>query len=89
MNSQQVGYVMRELHEGIYSLHIGGCSLATKVVRAGYYWLLLKVNALDFINRCKRFQEFANIPCTLPDNLHNLSSPWPFVMWGMDVLGTL
>ena len=25
----------------------------------------------------------------LPDNLHSLSSPWPFAMWGMDILGPL
>ncbi|RZB46137.1 Polypyrimidine tract-binding protein-like 1 [Glycine soja] len=25
----------------------------------------------------------------LPDNLHSPSSPWPFAMWGMDILGPL
>ena len=42
---------MKELHEGIYCLHTGGHSLATKVVCAIYYWLTLKVNALDFTKR--------------------------------------
>ena len=36
LNNQQVDYVMRELHEGIYGLHTRGHSLATKVVRASY-----------------------------------------------------
>ena len=35
LNSQQADYVMREVHEGIYGLHIGGRSLATKLVHAG------------------------------------------------------
>ncbi|KAG4953998.1 hypothetical protein JHK82_039613 [Glycine max] len=39
LNSQQADYVMRELHEGIGSLHTEGHSLATKVVLADYYWL--------------------------------------------------
>ena len=26
---------------------------------------------------------------TPPDNLHSLSSPWPFAMWGIDILGQL
>ena len=37
LNSQQEDYIMRELHEEICSLHTGGCSLATKAMRAGYY----------------------------------------------------
>ena len=27
--------------------------------------------------------------CTLPDSLHSMSFPWPFAMWGMDILGPL
>ena len=26
---------------------------------------------------------------TPPDNLHRLSFPWPFAIWGMDILGPL
>jgi len=88
-NSQYAEYVMRELHKGICDLHTRGCSLATKVVRAGYYWPTLRVDALDFTRRCKRCQEFEDIPHTPPDNLHSLSFPWSFAMWGMDILGPL
>ena len=89
LNNQQADYVIRELHEGICSLHIGGCSLATKVVCASYYWLTLSADALDFTKRCRRCQDFKDIPRTPPENLHSLSSPWPFAMWGMDILGPL
>ena len=65
-DSQQVDYIMRELHEGIYSLHIGGGSLATKVARASYYWKTVKVDTLDFTRRRRRCQEFANVPRTPP-----------------------
>ena len=37
LNSQHEDNIMRELHEGIYGLHTGGRSLATKEVWAGYY----------------------------------------------------
>ena len=30
-----------------------------------------------------------DLPCTPPNNLHNLSSPWPFATWGMNILGSL
>ena len=51
LNSQHADYVMRELHEGIYSLHTRGRPLATKVVCAGYYWSTLRADALDFTKR--------------------------------------
>ena len=78
LNSQQVDYVMREIHEGTYGLHTGGRSLATKAVRVGYYWPTLKADALDFTRRCRRCQEFADMPCTPPNNLHSLNFPCPF-----------
>ena len=37
----------------------------------------------------KQYQEFTNIPRTPPDNLHNMSSHWPFDMWEMNILGPL
>ena len=89
LNSQQADYVMRELHEGICGLHTRGRSLATKTVRAGYYWPTLRANALNFTKRCRRCQEFSNVPRIFLDNLHSLSFPWPFAMWGMNILGPL
>ena len=80
---------MKELHEGIYGLYTGGCSLATKVVCASYYWPTLRVDTLDFTKRCRRCQEFADIPSIPSNNFHSLSSPWPFAMWGMNILGPL
>ncbi|XP_057760837.1 uncharacterized protein LOC130981250 [Arachis stenosperma] len=38
---------MEETHEGICGTHIGGRSLATKVLRAGYYWLTLRKDCLE------------------------------------------
>jgi len=80
---------MKKLHERIYGLHARVPSLATKAVRAGYYWPTLKVDTLDFSWRCRRCQEFAYMPHTPPDNLHSLSSYWPFTTRQMDILGSL
>ncbi|XP_058755917.1 uncharacterized protein LOC131629132 [Vicia villosa] len=33
-----VPHILREIHEGINSQHLGGRSLARKALRAGYYW---------------------------------------------------
>ena len=80
---------MRELHKGICSLHTEGRFLATKVMQVGYYLQPPRVDALDFTRRSKHCQEFADVSCTTHDNLHSLSSYWPFTMWGMDIFGPL
>ena len=89
LNSQQVDYVMGELHDGICGLHTRERSLTTKVVHSRYYWPTLRADALGFIKRSRWCQEFANVPRTPSDNLHSLYSPWPFAMWVMDILGPL
>jgi len=38
VSGEQCTRIMAELHEGICGSHVGGRSLASKVVRAGYYW---------------------------------------------------
>ena len=89
LDNQQADYVMRELYEGIYGLHTGRRSLATKVVWAGYYWLALRAYAFDFNKSWRRCQEFPDVPHTHPNNIHNLSSSQPFAMWGMNILEPL
>nr|KYP42511.1 Uncharacterized protein Mb2253c family [Cajanus cajan] len=37
LNNEEANYVLREVHEGICGSHSGGRTLATKVLRAGYY----------------------------------------------------
>jgi len=37
-NEHQTQYVMDEVHRRICGMHIGGKSMATRVIRVGYYW---------------------------------------------------
>ncbi|XP_068497486.1 uncharacterized protein [Phaseolus vulgaris] len=45
--------IMVELHEGICGSHVGGRSLASKVVRAGYYWPTVREDCTRYAQRCK------------------------------------
>jgi len=42
VSGDQCTRIMAELHEGICGSHVGGRSLASKVVRPGYYWPTMK-----------------------------------------------
>lgn len=39
-------YILREIHEGICENHSEGMTLVHKVLRQGYYWQILKNDAL-------------------------------------------
>jgi len=79
--------IMAELHEGICGSHVGGRSLASKVVRAGFYWPIVKEDCVRHAQRCKQCQKHADWHKAPPEELRSIYSPWPFHTWGIDILG--
>ncbi|XP_020239496.1 uncharacterized protein LOC109818442 [Cajanus cajan] len=84
---EQAQYVVREIHEGICGTHLGGRTLATKVIRAGYYWPTLLTNCVNFVQQCKPCQQHGPLTHQPPEELHSITTPWPFSIWVMDILG--
>ncbi|XP_020206374.1 uncharacterized protein LOC109791485 [Cajanus cajan] len=87
LDSTQADYVLREVHEGICGSHSGGRTLAAKVLRAGYYWPTLKTDCAEFVKRCVQCQRHGNIIHASAEELHSISAPLPFALWGLDILG--
>jgi len=79
--------IMAELHEGICGSHIGGRSLATRTIRAGYYWPTMREDCKRYAQRCKQCQQHADWHTVPPEELKSIYSPWPFQTWGIDILG--
>ena len=52
LSPNKANYVLREVHEGAYGNHSGARSLIHKVVRVGYYWPTIQVDAKDYIKFC-------------------------------------
>nr|GEV78573.1 reverse transcriptase domain-containing protein [Tanacetum cinerariifolium] len=48
----QAEYVMREIHEGSCSMHVGPRSVVAKAIRLGYYWPTMHRDAHDMILKC-------------------------------------
>ncbi|KAK2999291.1 hypothetical protein RJ639_023820 [Escallonia herrerae] len=79
-------YALQEVHEGIYGQHLGGRTLAQKILRQGYYWPTMQRDAIEFTRRCDKCQKFA--PTHTPVvPLTSIVYPIPFAVWGMDLLG--
>ncbi|RDX94353.1 Pro-Pol polyprotein, partial [Mucuna pruriens] len=87
LEEEESAYVIKEVHEGICGTHIGGRALASKIARAGYYWPTLKRDCMEYVKKCDKCQRFAEGHKAPPENLHPVTSPWPFFKWGIDILG--
>lgn len=66
---------MSEIHEGVCASHIRGRSLAFKVLRAGFYWLTLRKDCMEFVKKCEKCQVFADLPKAPPGELVTISAP--------------
>lgn len=58
-------------------------------MRLGYYWLTLESDCVQHVRssyKCQIHENKINVP---PNQLHQLSKPWPFSMWGIDVIGPI
>ncbi|GKV50913.1 hypothetical protein SLEP1_g57592 [Rubroshorea leprosula] len=80
-------YAVREVHEGVCGMHIGGRTLARKLLRHGYYWPTMVEDAQNYVKKCPTCQFNADDIHMPGEMLSSLASPWPFAQWGVDLLG--
>ena len=59
--------------------------LAKKVLRMGYYCNTMETNSVDFMKRCHNCQTHANLNHVPPNELYSMTSPWPFLVWGIRI----
>nr|KYP68003.1 hypothetical protein KK1_021620 [Cajanus cajan] len=74
LTASQAAYVIREVHQGICGMHSGARSMATRVLRAGYYWPTLKSDCQAHVQKCKECQQFGNAHRQPPETLHHMMS---------------
>jgi len=86
---EECNYILREVHEGICGNHSGGSSLALKILRQGYYWPTMRSEASKFVQACDKCQRFATYSSRPAASMTPLLSPWPFALWGIDLIGEL
>nr|XP_025638546.1 uncharacterized protein LOC112733717 [Arachis hypogaea] len=80
-------YILREIHEGCCGHHVGGKTLAQKVIRAGYFWPTIIRDSMQLVKNCDKCQRHANIHQAAPHQLSIISAERPFGTWGIDLVG--
>ncbi|KAJ0951779.1 putative nucleotidyltransferase, Ribonuclease H [Helianthus annuus] len=85
----EVQEVLKDFHEGDCGNHTGGRALFSRILRTGYYWPTMKRDAVEYAKKCDPCQRHSNILHQPAEFLHLISSSWPFMRWGMDIVGKL
>ena len=78
--------LFEKLNEGICGSHTGGRSLSYKAITQGYWWLNMQNEAYEYVKKCNQCQRFAPNIHQPGGVLNPLSSPWPFTLWGLDIV---
>ncbi|XP_070009839.1 uncharacterized protein [Nicotiana sylvestris] len=89
LGPSQTEYIMREIHEGYCGNHAEGRSLVRTMIRVGYYWPKMKEEAEHFVAKGDKCQRYGNNMHRLAELLHPVIALWPFMKWGMDIVGPL
>ncbi|KAJ9694023.1 hypothetical protein PVL29_009818 [Vitis rotundifolia] len=89
LDRTSVDRAMREVHAGVCGPHMGGHMLARKIMRTGYFWLTMETDCCQFVQRCPECQIHGDLIHVPPSELHALTSPWPFSVWGIDIIGKI
>ena len=78
MDKEEAKYILEEIHEGVYEDYVGPRSLVSKVIRTGYFWPTMLVNARELVKKCNKYQRFRNVQRLPVEKMTIISSPWPF-----------
>ncbi|XP_057453231.1 uncharacterized protein LOC130745105 [Lotus japonicus] len=81
--------IIDEIHEGSFGTHMNGHTMAKKILRAGYYWLTMETDCCNHVKKCYKCQVYADNINASPVSLNVMTTPWPFSMWGIDVIGPI
>ena len=77
---------MEKVHQGICGPHTNGGILAKKILRIGYFWIAKETDCVDYVKSYHDCQTHAYLNHVPPSELYNMTSPWPFSVWGIDVI---
>ena len=78
--------MLNDCHGGACGGHLSGISIAQKILRLGYFWLLIFKDCVDAVKRCHPCQVFACNMHLKPTPLHIIIISGPFTKWGLDFM---
>ena len=81
--------IMWEIHEGTCGNHSGGQSWVFKALRPDYNWPIMKTDCMEYAQKWDKCQRFSLMSKSHPKELISMTSPWSFIIWGIDLISRL
>ena len=82
-------WALDEVQAGDCGNHVSGERLAYQVLIMGYYWPTIHQDAKEFVQSCEPCQKTADLHHLPPEKLTSISTPYPFAIWGLALIGPL
>jgi len=81
--------LLRDIHAGACGHHAAPCTLVGKAFRKGFYWPTAVADATEIVRTCEGCQFYARQTHLPAHALQTIPITWPFVVWGLDLVGPL
>lgn len=81
--------IIEDIQGGECGLHMNELMLAKTILRLGYYWSTMESDCYNHVKRYHTCQSYTNLIKAPSSELQNLTTPWSFSMWGIDVVGPM
>ena len=81
--------VVREVHSDDCGSHIGKRRLYKQLLLFGYYWPTMKRDSEELVKTCHACQVLEDAIHTHPNVLQDMTTPWLFHTWGLDLIGPI
>nr|XP_023873753.1 uncharacterized protein LOC111986358 [Quercus suber] len=79
----------RKVHSGDCGSHPGKRRLYKQLLLLGYYWPTMKRDSEELVKTCHACQVLRDAIYTNPNMLQDMTTPWPFHTWGLDLIGLI
>jgi transposase InsO family protein len=87
ISTHQGQELLRDIHASECGHHASASALAAKAYRSGFYWPSALWDAVEMVKRCEACQFYAKQIHQPAQELQTIPLTWPFVVWGLDILG--
>ena len=81
--------LIRDIHAGVCGHHAAPRTLVGNAFRQGFYWPTAVADANEVVRTCEGCQFYARRTLLPAHALQTIPVTWPFVVWGLDIVGPL
>ena len=86
---EQEKLLLSDIHGGVYGHHAATRTLVRNVFRQGFYWPTAVADAKQIVHNCEGCQYYTRQTHLLAQALQTIPITWLFLVWGLNLVGSL